>query len=63
MSPKKAILLTILGILAAWLIIRGIQSWEAKHASGSQAFVPDRVTSLCVRSVPEGGFPARIRIL
>ena len=36
MTPKKAILLTILGIFAAWLIIRGIQSWEARHAADPQ---------------------------
>ena len=41
MSPKKAILLTILGILAAWLIIRGIIYWESSHPTdaGGSALV------------------------
>lgn len=62
MTPKKAILLTILGILAAWLIIRGIQAWEAKHAADGEAFVPAHA-ELCLRPLSEGASPAGLLIL
>lgn len=63
MSPKKAILLTILGILAAWLIIRGIQAWEARHAADETASETARTAALCVCPPSEGALPAGIRIL
>lgn len=37
MSRNRAILLTILGIIAAYFIIRGINAWEAAHAGDTAA--------------------------
>ena len=48
MTTKKAILLTILGIVAAWLIIRGIHSWEDAHPADKTASA--RVTEVLCRA-------------
>lgn len=52
MSRNKAIFLTILGIVAAWFIIRGINSWAEKHAADEESFAPVCKTVLCVPAPP-----------
>ena len=62
MSPKKAILLTILGILAAWLIIRGIQAWESRHSASGTALPQNCAVQLCDPALSETGCFTGIRI-
>lgn len=40
MSRNRAILLTILGIVAAYFIIRGINAWADKHEEKADAAFP-----------------------
>ncbi len=40
MSRNRAILLTILGIVAAYFIIRGINAWADKHEKNADAAFP-----------------------
>lgn len=53
MSRTKAILLTILGIVAAWFIIRGINAWAEKHETTAALEPVIRAESsvLCAPSV------------
>ncbi|MGI5979448.1 MAG: hypothetical protein ACOX66_08115 [Oscillospiraceae bacterium] len=58
MSRNRAILLTILGIIAAYFIIRGINAWGASHNSDEAAVYGcapcEQITLFappCVRSV------------
>ena len=52
MSRNRAILLTILGIVAAWFIIRGINAWAEKHKADESSLVPSYKTALCVQTFP-----------
>lgn len=59
MSRNRAILLTVLGIIAAYFIIRGINAWADKHAQGTQADAPAyRLEYRCARPFAGGAAPS-----
>lgn len=47
MSRNRAIWLTVLGIIAAYFIIRGINAWADKHAQDTQANAPAYLAVYC----------------
>lgn len=55
MSRNRAILLTVLGIVAAYFIIRSINAWADKHAQGTQAGAPAYRFEYCCTQLFAGG--------